>query len=600
MRCEGPRTLASEHAANVVNGGIVGGLIWDAAGAVTVTAWWIAIAVMSVGRGLAARRFMHDSSSEPIERWATKFTWGSLASGSIWGLGSAVLFPADDGTLQLLLAFVIGGMAAGASSSLACHLPAFYAFVLPSVLPLAARFALCGERFQLGIALMLVLFATLVSGIAKRAHRTFVDGFGLSFENESLVAELRAASVTLEERVEERTERLVVESAARRTAEQALQRAGRLDAVGRLTGGVAHDFGNLLTIIVNNLEVLDTRDFPGDDGARVRVALDASVRGGELVRNLLTFSRRQQLRVQVVDVRDIVRRLAEQMLVPLLPSTIDVRFDCGDEPRLARVDEAQLEAAVLNLALNARDALVGAGGTLAINVSTRRIEGSDPDVAPGSYVAIGVHDDGEGLDSESLERAFEPFFTTKGEAGTGLGLSMVYGFARQSGGIVRLESEVGRGTAATILLPQHTGRIPAQVDVPTDAALVSGGELLLVVDDEPDVRRATVQLVRSLGYQAVEAGDASQALSLLETDIPVRLLMTDVVMPGTMDGRALAETVARKYPAVAVLIVSGGAAARDASSQLPSLAKPYRRKELARALREALVRRTDCREHRTP
>ncbi|MEM6996548.1 MAG: ATP-binding protein, partial [Myxococcota bacterium] len=419
-------------AGNVINGGIVGGLLWNAAGSYTVAAWWVALMVMSVGRGLAARRFMRDSTSEPMSQWATKFTWGSFASGAIWGLGTAALFPPDNGNLQLLLAFVIVGMSAGASSSLACHMPAFYAFVLPAVLPLATRFAVSGQRFHLGIALMLVLFAAIVSAIARRAHRTFVDGFRLSFENDGLVAELRSARATLEERVQERTERLLVESSARRNAEQALQRAVRLDAVGRLTGGVAHDFGNLLTVGVANLEILDKRGLPGDDGERVRAALEACVRGGDLVRNLLAFSRRQQLRIGVVDVQQAVQRLTNSMLSRLLPNNIDVRFGGDDEPRLARADAAQLEAAVLNLALNARDALGARGGTLGIGVSLVEVGGDDPDVPPGSYVVVRVEDDGSGMDAASAEKAFEPFFTTKGDDGTGLGLSMVYGFARQS------------------------------------------------------------------------------------------------------------------------------------------------------------------------
>lgn len=576
-------------AGNAINGGIVGGLLWNAAGSYTVAAWWVALTVMSVGRGLAARRFMRDSTSEPMSQWATKFTWGSFASGAIWGLGAVALFPSQDGTLQLLLAFAIGGMSAGASSSLACHLPAFYAFVLPAMLPLAARFTFAGERFQLGIGLMLGLFTILATAIARRAHRTFVEGFRLSFENGSLVTKLQAAQATLEDRVEERTKRLVVESAARRTAEQALQRAGRLDAVGRLTGGVAHDFGNLLTIVVSNLEVLKTRDLPGDDGERVQVALEASARGGELVQNLLAFSRRQQLKVHAVDVRQVVQRLTETMLARLLPSTIDVQFHSGGEPRLAKIDAAQLEAAVLNLALNARDALAADGGTLGIHVGITQVKDSDAHLDPGSYVVIRVEDDGIGLDAQSLEKAFEPFFTTKGDAGTGLGLSMVYGFARQSGGSVRLDSQVGRGTTVTLMLPRYTGRVLPTDDAATRTPAIGGGELVLVVDDECDVRRATVQLVRSLGYQTVEAGDASDALELLKTDLPVRLLITDVVMPGAMDGRVLAESVARQHPDVAVLIVSGGATARDDNCPLPSLAKPYRRADLGRALQNALA-----------
>ncbi|MEM6993436.1 MAG: ATP-binding protein, partial [Myxococcota bacterium] len=233
------------------------------------------------------------------------------------------------------------------------------------------------------------------------------------------------------------------------------------------------------------------------------------------------------------------------------------------------------------------------GGTLGIGVSLVEVGGDDPDVPPGSYVVVRVEDDGSGLDAASAEKAFEPFFTTKGDDGTGLGLSMVYGFARQSGGIVRLDSEPERGTTATLLLPQYTGPAVPSDDAVETVTMAGGGELVLVVDDEPDVRSATVQLVRSLGYQTVEAGDASEALAILEASTSVQALMTDVVMPGTMDGRALAASVAQMHPEVAVLIVSGGAAPSGVGGNVRSLAKPYRRAELARALRSALVEADD-------
>jgi signal transduction histidine kinase len=580
-----PRVLV----ANLVNAGIVGAILWGRADRWTIIAWWSAMTVMVAVRWASVLRFRRRPGTSCVSRWATRFTVGSLVSGIIWGGGAVALFPPGDGPAQVLLAFVVGGMGAGASSSVASHLPAFYAFLLPAVIPLGVRFALVGDKFHLGMAVMIGLFAALVAGIGRTTHRTLVESYRLRFSNETLVRQLQEAGASLEERVVERTRRLEQESVAREDAEQKLEHGQRLEAVGRLTGGVAHDFNNLLTVIVNSLELLDARASSADERALVRPALDAALRGGELTRSLLAFSRRQDLRPEVLDVRETVQRLVTSILRRVLPESIEIHAEVGDVPQLAKVDPAQLEAALLNLAVNARDAMP-LGGKLRFDVDSVENVTDSPELSTGSYVRIRVADDGHGIPADVLERVFEPFFTTKGDYGTGLGLSMVYGFAKQSGGATRLESVQGEGTTAEVLLPCYSGEELPSSRRGREASRFGRGELVLVVEDEPNVRALTVQSLRSLGYRTLEADNARDALRIVEETPDLRMVMTDIVMPGELDGLELAKRVHARRPEIALLIVSGYSDRATSLIPWPMLPKPYRRDELARSLREALQR----------
>ena len=573
--------------ANVVNALVVGLILWGTADPQVIVGWWGAMVLMTVARAQLARAYRRRTSHSPVDRWAARFTIGSLCSGLIWGLGATLMFPVAHEPSQVVLAFVIGGMGAGASSSVASHLPAFYAFLIPATLPVTVRFAVVGDKFHLGMAFMLALFAAFLSMIGRTTHRTLQDSYALRFSNEELVGRLKEASASLEERVAERTRRLQDEARARGEAEHRLQHAQRLDAVGRLTGGVAHDFNNLLTVIVNSLELLDSRADNKDTQELVRPALDAALRGGELTKSLLAFSRRQDLRPEVVDVCDAVQHVVTRILQRVLPASIDVSVLPSDDVLRARVDPAQLEAALLNLALNARDAMPD-GGILRLSVETTIIEADQPDLRAGEYVGVRVVDNGAGIDVGTLDRVFEPFFTTKGNQGTGLGLSMVYGFARQSGGVIKLDSEPGQGTTALLLLPRYAGGEQPATAHHSGTFRVGRGELILVVEDEASVRALTVQSLRSLGYRTVEASNAATALELLDANTDVQLVMSDVVMPGHLDGIALAKQVRTRRPEVRLLIVSGYSEPTGSPIEWPTLAKPYRRDVLAAAVRDAL------------
>ncbi len=394
-------------------------------------------------------------------------------------------------------------------------------------------------------------------------------------------------------------DRVVLESCrditARRAAEDSLRQAQKMEAVGQLTGGIAHDFNNLLTIILANLQMLEDELAPGSPPSDLAgSATRAAQRGAELTRKLLIFARRQRLEATALDVNELVSSMTG-MLARTLGEHIRIVESLAPDLPNVLVDGGQLETALLNLTVNARDAMPQGGR---LSIETREIvvddndEGRDGALAPGPYVLVAVSDTGSGMTKEVVARAFEPFFTTK-EAGkgTGLGLSMVYGFAKQSGGHVSLYSELGRGTTAKLYLPQATkseiaASAPAEVQ-PT------GTETVLLVEDDDEVRAAARKLLSGLGYRVVEAADAVTALSLLEQQSDLRLLFTDVVLAQGASGPELARDARRLRPGLKVLFMSGYV--RDTVAfheQLEQdahfIAKPFRKEELARKLRLAL------------
>lgn len=382
----------------------------------------------------------------------------------------------------------------------------------------------------------------------------------------------------------------------RRLMEQQLAQAQKMEAIGRLTGGMAHDFNNVLGVIIGNLELLGRAigDNPAAHELHAEV-LDGAQRGAELTRRLLAFARRQPLRPQQTEVNALVEGIG-RLLGRILGENIalDLQLGTGLPPVL--VDPIQLEAALTNLATNARDAMPQ-GGRLVVTTKTARLDGryvqQHPDVRPGDYVAIEVSDTGTGIPKELLGRIFEPFFTTKEPGkGSGLGLSMVLGFIQQSGGHVAVSTEQRRGTTFRLYLPPSLAR-----EIPDDAEsqerpVPGGNESILLVEDNAPLRRATAQQLTALGYRVREADDAVAALDFLRTKRRVDLLFTDIVMPGSIDGVELAQRATELRAGIRVLLASGfpEAHSRDGAvaPNLPLLNKPYRREDLARAVRQAL------------
>tara|TARA_Y100000294_G_scaffold177667_1_gene204082 strand:- start:1623 stop:3317 length:1695 start_codon:yes stop_codon:yes gene_type:complete len=385
-----------------------------------------------------------------------------------------------------------------------------------------------------------------------------------------------------------------------RQLQEQLVRSQKMEAIGQLTGGVAHDFNNLLAIVLGQSELMQYRQGKGDQRGAIDVIVRAAKRGAELTQRLLAFSRQQMLDPKIIDIDDLLPGIVA-LLRRTLGETIEV--ETGDTSELwhCEVDPGQLENALLNLAINARDAMPD-GGKLTIEASNAVVEDSavsaEPDVSPGSYVVLAVSDQGHGIASDHLEHVFEPFFTTKEVgSGSGLGLSMVYGFAQQSGGHATVTSEVGKGTTVKIYLPRAALQPDAREAGLPQAENLSGDETILVVEDDADVRYMTVALLETLGFSTIEAGDGAQALGLLESDASVDLLLTDIVLPGGMLGLELARRVTDLAPGTKVLFMSGyseyltlesGDQSHKLGADVPLLPKPFDRTKLARMVRAAL------------
>jgi len=380
-----------------------------------------------------------------------------------------------------------------------------------------------------------------------------------------------------------------------KASQAALVQAQKMEAVGQLTGGLAHDFNNLLTIIIGNLSALQDT-LGGRAGSEyVDPSLQAARRGAELIRRLLSFSRRQTLEPTAVEVCELVRNMT-QLLTRTLGETIDVRLQLPDSPLYALADPHQLENAILNLAINARDAMVD-GGALTIALRPRRVDGAlakRGEVAPGEYIQFDISDTGKGIEPTVLARVFEPFFTTKPfGGGSGLGLSMVYGFVRQSGGNIRILSTPGKGTNVRFVLPFTQPLAPAAVE--TTRLLQPRPPLdgpVLLVEDEPEVRKVIRMQLTTLGMPVIEAADGVEALALLESVDDIAVLLSDTVMPGGLNGRELALRARALRPTLPILLVTGYTSAPaetdEALAGIPVLRKPFDPPALAAALESLL------------
>jgi PAS domain S-box-containing protein len=375
--------------------------------------------------------------------------------------------------------------------------------------------------------------------------------------------------------------------------QMALVQAQKMDAIGQLTGGLAHDFNNLLTVVIGNLAALQER-YGDEAGIRefTEPALQSARRGVQLIRRLQTFSRQQPLEPVPVDVTRLIVELTT-LIERSLPESIEISVALSEAPMHCLVDPGQLESALLNFALNARDAMPD-GGRLSISAAPTRLladstEAAEFGVPAGEYIRFEVADTGCGMDAATLARAFEPFFTTKQLGiGSGLGLAMTQGFARQSGGGIRIDSAPGRGTTVQLVLPQCQPEAPAiaQEGVGAEGA---GGQLVLLVEDNPEVRRVVRQQLVGLGYAVIEADNGAQALQLADAVPDISLLLTDMVMPGGVNGRQLIELVRQRRPGVGVILMSGYAEGlgSDEERTLLMLDKPFSTRELAEALLRA-------------
>lgn len=405
---------------------------------------------------------------------------------------------------------------------------------------------------------------------------------------------LRDRSRELEKEAALRSRAKELEQSERKLAEilsrqRSIQHAQRLESVGQLTGGVAHDFNNLLAVITGCLELLKVR--AGENRPVIELAdraLTAAERGAALVQRLLAFSRRQMLNPEATDVNALVKDVLE-LSRRSLGEHIEIETQLSDELWSVLVDASQLENAVLNLVINARDAMPD-GGILMVSTERFRVDVAEDGLLVGDYVKIAVSDTGTGIPREHLGRVFEPFFTTKETGrGSGLGLSMVYGFVTQSQGAVRIHSEAEAGTTVELFLPR-VGFVPHAETQESTEQPRGRGELVLVVEDDPAVRRTVVSVLEELGYRVLEASTAADAFELLQ-ETEVDLLLTDVVLGGTASGPELVARARERTPSLRIIFMTGyadthlSAVGRDAHI----LKKPFRAPELARMLREVLA-----------
>ncbi|HEX8062189.1 MAG TPA: ATP-binding protein [Allosphingosinicella sp.] len=424
---------------------------------------------------------------------------------------------------------------------------------------------------------------TLVS-VARSALRGRRRQYEARARLESLASsqsELTRANETLEARVDERTRE-------HEAALAQLHEAQKLETLGQLTGGVAHDFNNLLTPIIGSLDLLRRRVPAGDKSHRhIDMALQAASRAATLVQRLLAFARRQDLQPRSVDIVALLVGMQDLISKSVGPM-VEVAVDCPADVPPARIDPNQLELAILNLALNARDAMAG-GGRLSISARAEQV-GPGQLLAPGNYLRVAISDTGVGMDAVTLGHAVEPFFSTKGVGrGTGLGLSMVHGLCAQLGGTLHLRSKPGEGTTAEMWLPAAAEPAGREEVEPAPLVVARRAATILLVDDEDIVRRATADMLADIGYTIVEAASGAEALRLVRDGVTCDIVVSDYLMPG-MNGVDLVRHLRELAPGLPAMLISGySTIAEGSGAELPRLAKPFRQADLARTVAQLLA-----------
>jgi signal transduction histidine kinase/CheY-like chemotaxis protein len=512
--------------------------------------------------------------------WAFLATIGSGLSGILWGYLSIRLFP-ENILEQSVLAFIIGGMCISPLVSFTYYLPAFLFYVVPATSLLAAQFFLAKGSENVLMGDVILVFVAAITLAACNSNRTFKNLLRLNFDLKERTSELSAANTLLQ-----------TEITHRKVTEAQLLQAQKMEAIGRLTGGVAHDFNNLLTSVIGHLDMAskvvadDPRAIP-----LLRAASHAAERGATLTRQLLAFSRSQHLDAKPVDVSavlDGVGKILKGSIGPNIRLITTAEIDLAP----AWVDPNQLELAILNLALNARDAMPN-GGTLKIHARHRLVqpEASSRGLTSGEYVMVSVEDNGTGMDKETVARACEPFFTLKeAGSGSGLGLSMVDGFAAQSGGSMTITSVLGKGTRVDLWLPRAEGGAIECGTLKLDRPVSDfRGERILVCDDDDDVRAFVVNALRASGFTVLVADCGASAVEIIQEDHPIDLLLVDYSMP-KMNGVAVIDCSRVYRPALKAILMTGHTEIPRSGriGTLPLITKPFKIADLERQIAEVL------------
>jgi signal transduction histidine kinase len=585
---------------SVLNSGLIGFVLAAVVPRSKLVAWVSLVVGLSAIRcilWLVYRRLDAEQSQNPW--WTYLATAGAFASGILWGCGTFVFAPIDD-PYQIIFALVIGGMCAGAATVHAAHFPSVLAFILPAVAPLSANFLIQGDRLHIVSGVMICVFGISLCIASLRFRQWFRETTSARLALARRAIEINETNARLKAEIISHRATEARLRHAQRQVEHQLAEAGKTQVIGQLAGGIAHDFNNVLGIILANLELMQA--YTGDSAATEELRRDAMsgvLHGAELTRQLLAFARRQPLHPQVTDVNELVRSTS-RMFERLLTERIAVRLDLDPTAGRALIDPTQLEAALINLLSNARHAMQ-CGGTLTIATRDLNVDPQgtklQPALEPGDYLLVEVADSGVGIAPSVIDKIFDPFFTTKANGeGSGLGLAMVFGFIKQSGGHVSVRSQPGAGAVFSLYLPRSLqgGSGTAEANAAPAGPDPTGRlETILVVDDNVQLRRVTARQLVRLGYSVLEAQDAKTARAILQANSAVSLLFSDVAMPGDMDGIGLVEWASANRPALRTLLASGFSDSEDREQHLAALGcklirKPVRHHELAHSIREAL------------
>lgn len=560
-----PITLA----APIVVAILAAAVLFQTANPVSLFLWFGSIVVLTVARYVlwaAYRRAAPRHANAPF--WGIATSIGSAVAGLAWGIGAALLFPLDP-AYRLFLAFVIGGLCAGSVTVNSAHLASVLAFLWPATLPLALRFFLQGSALDFASGAMTVVFAAALSLTAYKFHSFFGKAVKLQVELEDRTREVYSTNA-----------RLQAEMTEHQATEASLRQAQKTEAVGRLTAGMAHDFNNLLMVISGSVELLQAKLGPQDRYARhLTTIAEAADRGAVLTRQLLAFARQQKLKPRPTDLNALVREMAP-LLNSIVGNKVRMDFRLAEDLCVAHVDPSQIEHAIMNLVINARDAM-DEGGVVTIETMHIAVAEGDREarLAAGEYASISVADTGCGMPQDVLAQAFDPFFTTKEPGkGTGLGLSQVYGIAQQSGGATAIESEIGRGTRVRVYLPKvrdagersHTERRSLAADA---ATLTPAGLRILLIDDDVQSGAMIAAVLREAGHEVIAAKNTASALRLIQTEIPPDLAILDLAMSeGT--GELLVRLIRHRFPAIPTVFVTGDSGAGAAEDEKWLLQKP--------------------------
>ena len=552
-----------------------------------IVIWSLVIGFVSFRTLIQNLRQRKKVAPDAVSRRAVhKVVRSSAMFGLIWVYPSMFVLASVEGQAQVFAAALITGMICGGAITLYPIPLAAVAYSGTVAAGGLIGMALAANTVVVGLIIIAGSFFFIFIQVIQRHAQLFVSEFVAKIELEEshqsiaeLMAEIKSEA-----------------SEEKRRSEKRLAEAQKMEAIGQLTGGIAHDFNNLLAVIQGNAELLDELELSTESRPIAKAIVHASQRGAELTQRLLAYSRKQPLRPEVIDVNKLLSEMSD-VLQRMLGETIAVSTRSKDGCWSAVADPGQVEAALLNLGINARDAMPQGGEVMieCANVTLDEdssIDGSE--ITAGDYVVMSVSDHGIGMSQDVRKRAFDPFFTTKGVGkGSGLGLSMVYGFAQQSGGQATIYSEEGQGTTVKLYLPRARSEIEKRDEPRTEAVPSGQGETILVVEDEPAVRDLAEMMLRNLDYEVICAEDANTARQMVAGHEEIVLILSDVVLPGGVSGPEFAEEIQTNHPKMKVIFMSGyPAEAAKKNGFLGSdsvlLNKPFRVAQLARAVKEAL------------